>query len=97
VFRKFVLSQNSVVSGNYCVDDDMEPYLPRQLIAEKIKSASIKSSWFWNSRDGAYHYRSWRNLSIHFGGTDLRTIQDWVIKRLFRNKELLRLIPREDS
>jgi hypothetical protein len=49
-------------------DDDMGTYLPRQLIAEKIKSASDKIPAGFGTPRWGHHYRSWRNLSIHFGG-----------------------------
>lgn len=73
-------------------DEDLGTYLPRQLIAEKIKSASAKiPEGFGEPEMGPittglgeiYQYI----LDIEEGyedkytATDLRTIQDWVIKR----------------
>jgi heavy metal efflux system protein len=73
-------------------DDNLGTYLPRQLIAEKIKSATDKiPAGFGEPEMGPittglgeiYQY----TLDIKDGyenkysATDLRTIQDWVIKR----------------
>ncbi len=73
-------------------DDDIGTYLPRQLIAEKIKSAAAKiPEGFGEPEMGPittglgeiYQY----TLDIKEGyensysATDLRTLQDWVIKR----------------
>ncbi|HNS18702.1 MAG TPA: CusA/CzcA family heavy metal efflux RND transporter [Bacteroidales bacterium] len=73
-------------------DENMGTYLPRQLIAEKIKSATAKiPQGFGEPEMGPittglgeiYQY----TLDIKEGyenkysATDLRTIQDWVIKR----------------
>jgi len=84
---KFGLSVVTIV-----FNDDMGTYLPRQLIAEKIKSASEKIpegfgvpemgpistglgeiyQYILDVKDG---YES------EYSVTDLRTIQDWVVKR----------------
>ena len=84
---KFGLSVVTIV-----FDDDLGTYLPRQLIAEKIKSAAEKiPEGFGTPEMGPittglgeiYQYtlevkpEFKKNYSI----TDLRTIQDWVIKR----------------
>ncbi|MGQ1946458.1 CusA/CzcA family heavy metal efflux RND transporter [Geofilum sp. OHC36d9] len=73
-------------------DEEMDTYLPRQLIAEKIKSATAKiPEGFGEPEMGPittglgeiYQY----TLDLKDGyenkytATDLRTIQDWVIKR----------------
>ena len=73
-------------------DESMGAYLPRQLIAEKIKSASAKiPEGFGTPEMGPittglgeiYQY----TLDVeevyedHYTATDLRTIQDWVIRR----------------
>lgn len=84
---KFGLSVVTIV-----FDDDLGTYLPRQLIAEKIKSASAKiPDGFGTPEMGPittglgeiYQYTlevkpAYRNL---YSVTDLRTMQDWVVKR----------------
>ena len=84
---KFGLSVVTIV-----FDDDLGTYLPRQLIAEKIKSASAKiPDGFGTPEMGPittglgeiYQYTlevkpEYRNL---YTVTDLRTMQDWVVKR----------------
>ena len=84
---KFGLSVVTIV-----FDDDLGTYLPRQLIAEKIKSASEKiPAGFGIPEMGpittglgeVYQYTlevkpEFKNL---YTVTDLRTIQDWVVKR----------------
>lgn len=73
-------------------DENLGTYLPRQLIAEKIKSASEKiPSGFGEPEMGPittglgeiYQYTlDTKNGYEHkYSATDLRTIQDWVIKR----------------
>jgi cobalt-zinc-cadmium resistance protein CzcA len=84
---KFGLSVVTIV-----FEDDMGPYLPRQLIAEKIKSASEKiPQGFGTPEMGpittglgeVYQYI----LDVkpaykdQYSVEDLRTIQDWVVKR----------------
>jgi heavy metal efflux system protein len=84
---KFGLSVVTIV-----FDDGMGTYLPRQLIAEKIKTASEKiPAGFGNPTMGPistglgeiYQYI----LDVHpehaskYSLTDLRTLQDWVVKR----------------
>ena len=84
---KFGLSVVTIV-----FEDDMGTYLPRQLIAEKIKTASEKiPAGFGSPEMGPittglgeiYQYI----LDIKpgyedkYSTTDLRTIQDWVVKR----------------
>ena len=84
---KFGLSVVTIV-----FDDDLGTYLPRQLIAEKIKAASEKiPQGFGTPEMGPittglgeiYQYTlevkpEYKN---NYSVTDLRTIQDWVIKR----------------
>lgn len=84
---KFGLSVVTIV-----FDDDMGSYLPRQLIAEKIKTASEKiPQGFGTPEMGPittglgeiYQYvldvkPEYKN---QYSVTDLRTIQDWVVKR----------------
>ena len=84
---KFGLSVVTVV-----FEDDMGTYLPRQLIAEKIKSASKRiPNGFGTPEMGPittglgeiYQY----TLDVrpgyedHYSPTQLRTIQDWIVKR----------------
>ncbi|RDY60032.1 CusA/CzcA family heavy metal efflux RND transporter [Flagellimonas nanhaiensis] len=84
---KFGLSVVTVV-----FDDDMGTYLPRQLIAEKIKSASKRiPNGFGTPEMGPittglgeiYQY----TLDVkpgykdRYNPTQLRTIQDWIVKR----------------
>lgn len=84
---KFGLSVVTIV-----FDDEIGTYLPRQLIAEKIKTASEKiPAGFGTPEMGPittglgeiYQYV----LDVkpaykdHYSVTDLRTIQDWVVKR----------------
>ena len=84
---KFGLSVVTIV-----FDDDIGTYLPRQLIAEKIKTATEKiPEGFGTPEMGPittglgeiYQYTlevrpEFRN---QYSVTDLRTIQDWVVKR----------------
>ncbi|MGI9549766.1 MAG: efflux RND transporter permease subunit, partial [Aurantibacter sp.] len=84
---KFGLSVVTIV-----FEDDLGTYLPRQLIAEKIKSASEKiPEGFGTPEMGPittglgeiYQYV----LDVkpghkdRYNATDLRTIQDWIVKR----------------
>ncbi|PNQ75021.1 CusA/CzcA family heavy metal efflux RND transporter [Hanstruepera neustonica] len=84
---KFGLSVVTIV-----FDDDLGTYLPRQLIAEKIKSASEKIPEGFGSPEMGpittglgeiYQYI----LDVKpaykddYSITDLRTIQDWIVKR----------------
>jgi cobalt-zinc-cadmium resistance protein CzcA len=84
---KFGLSVVTIV-----FDDDLGTYLPRQLIAEKIKTASEKiPQGFGTPEMGPittglgeiYQY----TLEVkpacksQYSVTDLRTLQDWVVKR----------------
>ena len=84
---KFGLSVVTIV-----FDDDLGTYLPRQLIAEKIKSASSRiPEGFGTPEMGPittglgeiYQYI----LDVdakhkdQYTATDLRTIQDWIVKR----------------
>ena len=73
-------------------DEDLGTYLPRQLIAEKIKSASAKiPEGFGVPEMGPittglgeiYQYTldTKEGYEKKYSATDLRTIQDWVIKR----------------
>ena len=84
---KFGLSVVTIV-----FDDDLGTYLPRQLIAEKIKSASEKIPEGFGSPEMGpittglgeiYQY----TLDVRpefkekYSTADLRTIQDWIVKR----------------
>ncbi len=84
---KFGLSVVTIV-----FNDDLGTYLPRQLIAEKIKSASEKIPEGFGSPEMGpittglgeiYQY----TLDVkpgfenQYSITDLRTIQDWIVKR----------------
>jgi cobalt-zinc-cadmium resistance protein CzcA len=84
---KFGLSVVTIV-----FDDDMGTYLPRQLIAEKIKSASEKiPQGFGTPTMGPittglgeiYQYilDVKPGYEDRYTTTELRTIQDWVVKR----------------
>ncbi|GHC50680.1 CusA/CzcA family heavy metal efflux RND transporter [Ulvibacter litoralis] len=84
---KFGLSVVTIV-----FDDDMGTYLPRQLIAEKIKSASEKiPEGFGTPEMGPittglgeiYQYilDVTPEFKDNYDAGDLRTIQDWVVKR----------------
>ena len=84
---KFGLSVVTIV-----FNDDMGTYLPRQLIAEKIKSASEKiPEGFGTPEMGPittglgeiYQYilDVEPEFKDQYTATDLRTIQDWVVKR----------------
>ncbi len=84
---KFGLSVVTIV-----FEDDMGTYLPRQLIAEKIKSASEKIPEGFGSPEMGpittglgeiYQYildvkPEYKN---QYNAEDLRTIQDWIVKR----------------
>ncbi|OZV70635.1 CusA/CzcA family heavy metal efflux RND transporter [Winogradskyella aurantia] len=84
---KFGLSVVTIV-----FEDDMGTYLPRQLISEKIKSASEKIPRNFGSPEMGpittglgeiYQYildvkPGFENV---YSITDLRTIQDWIVKR----------------
>jgi cobalt-zinc-cadmium resistance protein CzcA len=75
-------------------DDDIGTYLPRQLIAEKIKSASDKIQLVLELQMGPittglgeiyqYTLEVEPEFKNQYSVTDLRTIQ--VIKRQLRNK-----------
>ncbi|WP_379952748.1 CusA/CzcA family heavy metal efflux RND transporter [Dokdonia sp. R78006] len=84
---KFGLSVVTIV-----FEDDMGTYLPRQLIAEKIKSASEKiPEGFGTPEMGPittglgeiYQYilDVEPEFKDRYNAEDLRTIQDWVVKR----------------
>ncbi len=84
---KFGLSVVTIV-----FEDDMGTYLPRQLIAEKIKSASEKiPEGFGIPKMGPittglgeiYQYilDTEPGYKNQYSAMDLRTIQDWVVKR----------------
>uniref|UniRef100_UPI0040481AB8 CusA/CzcA family heavy metal efflux RND transporter n=1 Tax=Polaribacter sp. TaxID=1920175 RepID=UPI0040481AB8 len=84
---KFGLSVVTIV-----FDDDMGTYLPRQLIAEKIKSASEKIPVGFGSPEMGpittglgeiYQYilDVKPEFKDRYTTEDLRTIQDWVVKR----------------
>jgi heavy metal efflux system protein len=84
---KFGLSVVTIV-----FDDDLGTYLPRQLIAEKIKTASEKiPEGFGTPEMGPITtglgeiYQYTLDVSPEFKDkyttTDLRTIQDWIVKR----------------
>ena len=84
---KFGLSVVTIV-----FDDDLGTYLPRQLIAEKIKNASANiPEGFGTPEMGPittglgeiYQYilDTKPGYSSQYSTMDLRTIQDWVVKR----------------
>jgi len=84
---KFGLSVVTIV-----FDDDLGTYLPRQLIAEKIKAASEKiPQGFGTPEMGPittglgeiyqYTLEVKPEFKSQYSVTDLRTIQDWVVKR----------------
>lgn len=84
---KFGLSVVTIV-----FEDDLGTYLPRQLIAEKIKSASEKiPAGFGTPEMGPittglgeiyqYTLEVTPEFKNNYSVTDLRTIQDWVVKR----------------
>lgn len=84
---KFGLSVVTIV-----FDDDLGTYLPRQLIAEKIKSASEKiPEGFGTPEMGPittglgeiyqYTLEVKPAFKSQYSVTDLRTLQDWVVKR----------------
>ena len=84
---KFGLSVVTIV-----FDDNLGTYLPRQLIAEKIKSASEKiPEGFGRPEMGPittglgeiYQYilDVKPEFKDKYNATDLRTIQDWIVKR----------------
>lgn len=84
---KFGLSVVTIV-----FEDDMGTYLPRQLIAEKIKSASEKiPEGFGTPEMGPittglgeiYQYilDVEPTFKDNYSAQDLRTIQDWIVKR----------------
>ena len=84
---KFGLSVVTIV-----FEDDLGTYLPRQLIAEKIKSASEKiPTGFGTPEMGPittglgeiyqYTLEVTPEFKNNYSVTDLRTIQDWVVKR----------------
>lgn len=84
---KFGLSVVTIV-----FDDDMGTYLPRQLIAEKIKSASEKIPEGFGSPEMGpistglgeiYQYvlEVDEEHKGQYSSMELRTIQDWIVKR----------------
>lgn len=84
---KFGLSVVTIV-----FEDDLGTYLPRQLIAEKLKSASEKiPAGFGTPQMGPittglgeiyqYTLEVQSEFKSQYSVTDLRTIQDWVVKR----------------
>ena len=84
---KFGLSVVTIV-----FEDDLGTYLPRQLIAEKIKSASEKiPAGFGTPEMGPittglgeiyqYTLEVQPEFKKNYSVSDLRTIQDWVVKR----------------
>ncbi|VAW18385.1 Cobalt-zinc-cadmium resistance protein CzcA; Cation efflux system protein CusA [hydrothermal vent metagenome] len=82
---KFGLSVVTIV-----FDDDMGIYLPRQLIAEKIKSAKIPEGFgtpemgpITTGLGEIYQYilDVKPGYEDKYSATDLRTIQDWIVKR----------------
>ena len=84
---KFGLSVVTIV-----FEDDLGTYLPRQLIAEKIKSASEKiPTGFGTPEMGPittglgeiyqYTLEVKPEFKDNYSVTDLRTIQDWIVKR----------------
>lgn len=84
---KFGLSVVTIV-----FDDDLGNYLPRQLIAEKLKTAAEKiPQGFGTPEMGPittglgeiyqYTLEVAPNYKSRYSVTDLRTIQDWIVKR----------------
>ncbi|MBT8309456.1 MAG: efflux RND transporter permease subunit, partial [Flavobacteriaceae bacterium] len=84
---KFGLSVVTIV-----FDDDLGTYLPRQLIAEKIKSASEKIPEGFGAPEMGpittglgeiYQYilDVKPEFKDKYSATELRTIQDWIVKR----------------
>ena len=84
---KFGLSVVTIV-----FEDDMGTYLPRQLIAEKIKSASSRIPEGFGSPEMGpittglgeiYQYilDVEPEYKDQYTSTELRTIQDWIVKR----------------
>jgi len=84
---KFGLSVVTIV-----FEDDMGTYLPRQLIAEKIKSASSRIPEGFGSPEMGpittglgeiYQYilDVEPEYKDQYNSTELRTIQDWIVKR----------------
>ena len=84
---KFGLSVVTIV-----FEDDMGTYLPRQLIAEKIKSASEKIPEGFGAPEMGpittglgeiYQYilDVKPGYEDRYSATDLRTVQDWIVKR----------------
>ncbi|NNK09887.1 MAG: efflux RND transporter permease subunit, partial [Flavobacteriaceae bacterium] len=84
---KFGLSVVTIV-----FDDEMGTYLPRQLIAEKIKSASEKIPQGFGSPEMGpistglgeifqYTLEVEPEYRGRYSPTELRTIQDWIVKR----------------
>ena len=84
---KFGISVVTVV-----LDDNLGTYLPRQLIAEKIKSASANIPEIYGSPDMGpittglgeiYQYiiDVKPGYEDKYSAMDLRTIQDWIVKR----------------
>ena len=84
---KFGLSVVTIV-----FEDDLGTYLPRQLIAEKIKSASEKIPEGFGSPEMGpistglgeifqYTLEVEPAYKGRYSPTDLRTIQDWIVKR----------------
>jgi Cu/Ag efflux pump CusA len=55
----------------------------------KKSNQHLKNSiWFWNSTNGSYHWEGYQytlevkpEFKDQYSVTDLRTIQDWVVKR----------------
>ncbi len=84
---KFGLSVVTIV-----FEDDLGTYLPRQLIAEKLKSAAEKiPSGFGTPQMGPittglgeiyqYTLETKPGFEDEYDATELRTIQDWIVKR----------------
>ena len=84
---KFGLSVVTIV-----FEDDLGTYLPRQLIAEKLKSAAEKiPSGFGTPQMGPittglgeiyqYTLEAKPGYEDDYDATELRTIQDWIVKR----------------
>ena len=84
---KFGLSVVTIV-----FEDNLGTYLPRQLIAEKLKSAAAKiPSGFGTPEMGPittglgeiyqYTLETKPGFEDQYDATELRTIQDWIVKR----------------
>jgi cobalt-zinc-cadmium resistance protein CzcA len=85
-FSRFGLSIVTIV-----FKENVDIYWGRQQVQERLTIAEKYSRGCRYTRNGSGNYRSWGNLSIQhspqkgyedkYDATELRTIQDWIIKR----------------